>query len=58
MRLSKPGIVNVYEIGDMSEYRVKTFEDTDREWLQFVIDCRNGKDIYRDCDAVIGNVGG
>lgn len=56
MRLSKPAIVNVYEIGDMSGYRVKKFEDTDREWLQFVVDCRNGKDIYKDYDAVIGNV--
>ena len=40
----------------MSGYRVKKFEDTDREWLQFVVDCRNGKDSYKDYDAVIGNV--
>ncbi len=56
LRLSKPAIVNVYETGDMSGYRVKKFDDTDREWLQFVVDCRNGKDIYKDYDVVIGNV--
>ena len=56
MRLSKPAIVNVYDVSDMSEYRVKRFTDTDREWLQFVIDCRNGLDVYKDYDAVIGNV--
>ena len=30
--------------------------DTDKEWLQFVVDCRNGKDVYRNYDAIIGNV--
>ncbi len=56
MRLSKSAIVNVYEVGDISEYRVKEFDDTDREWLRFVAECRNGKDIYKDYDVVIGNV--
>ena len=56
MRLSRPGIINVYEIGDFSDFRVKRFTDTDNEWLQFVVDCRNGKDVYKDFDAVIGNV--
>ena len=41
MRLSKPAIVNAYEIETMEKYRVKKFEDTDREWLRFVVDCRN-----------------
>ena len=35
---------------------MKRFENTDREWLQFVVDCRNGNDVSRDFDAVIGNV--
>lgn len=56
MRLSKPAVVNVYEVEELTGYRVKRFEDTDREWLQFVVDCRNGKDVYKDYDAVIGNV--
>ena len=56
MRLSKPAIVNVYEIETMEKYRVKKFGDTDREWLRFVVDCRNGKDVYKEYDAVIGNV--
>lgn len=56
MRLSKPAVVNVYEVGELTGYCVKRFEDTDREWLQFVVDCRNGKDIYKEYDAVIGNI--
>lgn len=56
IRLSKPGIVNVYEIGDFSKFRIKQFKDTDKEWLQYIVDCRNGKDIYQNYDIVIGNV--
>ena len=56
MRLSKPAIVNEYEIEFMERYRIKKFKDTDRAWLRFVVDCRNGKDVYKEYDAVIGNV--
>ena len=56
LRLSKQGIVNIYEIGSFDGFRVRRFHDTDREWLHFVVDCRNGKDVYRGYDVVIGNV--
>ena len=56
MRLSMPAIVNVYDIGELSEYRIKRFTDTDSEWLNFVCNCRNGKEVYKGYDAVIGNV--
>ena len=49
-------VVNIYEIGELSEYRVKKFYDTDREWLKFVVECRDGRDIYKEYDVVIGNV--
>ena len=55
-RLSKAAVVNVYEIGELSKYRVKKFYDTDREWLRFVVECRDGRNIYREYDVVIGNV--
>ncbi|MGN0240415.1 MAG: DUF3990 domain-containing protein [Candidatus Weimeria sp.] len=56
MRLTKSAIVNVYELGELTGFHVKEFTDTDREWLQYVVDCRNGKDIYKKYDVVIGNV--
>ena len=56
MRLAKPAVVNVYEIGDLSGYRIKRFESPDKQWLQFVVQCRNGEDVYKEYDAVIGNV--
>ncbi len=56
MRQNKPAIVNVYEIGDLTGYRVKQFQNADRDWLQFVVNCRNGADVYKQYDAVIGNV--
>lgn len=56
MRLAEPAVVNVYEVGELSGYRIRKFEDTDKEWLRFVVDCRNGSDVYKEYDAVIGNV--
>ena len=56
MRSGTKAIVNVYEVADLSEYCVKKFADADREWLEFVVNCRRGQDIYKDYDAIIGNV--
>lgn len=56
MRLSMPAIVNIYEVSNVSKYRIKKFNDTDREWLQYVVDCRNGRDVYKEYDIVVGNV--
>lgn len=56
MRLSKQGIVNVYEVGDLSPFNILRFTDTDYEWLQYVVNCRNGRNIYKTYDAVIGKV--
>ena len=56
MRYSGIATVNVYEIADMSKYRLKQFKGADREWLQFVVDCRNGQDIYKEYDVIMGNV--
>ena len=56
MRRSMPAIVNAYDHGELSEYHIKQFTDTDTEWLKFVCDCRNGKEVYKGFDAIIGNV--
>ena len=56
MRLSKMAIVNIYEMDNISSYKIKKFYDTDKDWLQFVCDCRNGKDIYKYFDIIIGSV--
>ena len=56
MRLRETPMVNVYDMGDLSAYRVKRFQGADGEWLRFVCECRRGKEIYADFDAVVGCV--
>ena len=56
MRNRKKAIVNVYELSDdLKEYSVIKFKD-DQIWLNFVCDCRRGKDIYKQYDVAMGSV--
>ena len=60
MRLGKcKPIVNVYNLkDDYRRYNVLNFRDPedDEEWLDFVCDCRDGKEDYRKYDIIIGGV--
>lgn len=57
MRLSKPGIVNVYELSeDLSTFKTLNFEGEDEKWLDFVCSCRKGETKYKEFDIIIGNV--
>ena len=52
-------IVNVYDLkDDYTGYRVLEFRDPehDEEWLDFVCDCRDGKEDYKKYDIIIGGV--
>ena len=46
----KRGLINEYEVDDGIftgyRYNVLTFDDYSYEWLDMVIDCRSGDDIY------------
>ena len=37
-------------------YKVKEFDSYSVEWLDFIIDCRAGSDIYTNYDLVIGGI--
>lgn len=37
-------VVNVYEYEETSKLSIKTFPKMSEEWLQFVVDCRMGRD--------------
>ena len=54
---SDEAVINVYEFNYFKTknvgYRFNEFETYNREWLNFVVDCRNGKDISADYDIVI-----
>ncbi len=45
-------IVNIYTVRFNSNVKVLEFKEMSEKWLDFIIDCRNGKD--HDYDIVIG----
>ena len=52
-------VVNVYELkDDFAGYQVLEFRDPedDEKWLDFVCDCRDGREDYRNYDIIIGGV--
>ena len=56
-KMADDAIINVYEFNYFKTknvgYRFNEFETYNKEWLNFVVDCRNGKDISADYDIVI-----
>ncbi len=55
-RLKKPAFMNVYDMKeDWSGWKVKVFESYDREWLDFVLDCRDGN-VVGDYDMIVGGI--
>lgn len=53
-------VVNVYhfdiESAEADNVRIKRFNTYNIEWLNYVVDCRKGKDISLDYDIVEGGV--
>lgn len=50
-------IVNKYEMSEnFSGLNKKTFADDLSEWIDFVCDCRDGKDGYKAFDIILGKV--
>ena len=50
-------VISVYEFNYFKTknvgYRFNEFETYNKEWLNFVVDCRKGKDVTADYDIVI-----
>jgi len=50
-------IINVYQLPDTWDgFRVLEFHGADEEWLDFVCASRQGKELYKAYDVIIGNV--
>jgi hypothetical protein len=45
-------IVNIYDFNPDNSLKIKRFEEMTEEWLDFIVDCRNGK--KHNFDIVIG----
>lgn len=56
-RRGKNGIVSYYQFNECAwqELKVLTFETYSEEWLDFVLNCRSGKDVT-DYDIVTGGI--
>jgi len=58
-RKGKDGYLNIYnlEIEETKErYKVKIFESYNIEWLDFILQCRDGSSIYLEYDMIIGGI--
>ena len=55
--IGKNGFVTEYTLEDkaMIEFKVKKFDVYSNEWLDFILNCRSGKDMS-DYDIVIGGI--
>ncbi len=50
-------IVNVYTLSDdNAEFKSKSFDDDLSEWIDFVCACRDGNEIYKEYDIIMGKV--
>ena len=57
LRQGKAGVVNQYEFSEekLAKFQVLHFEKYSEEWLDFILNCRSGKDST-DYDLVVGGV--
>ena len=58
-RRGKNGFLNIYnlDIDKVKEvYKVKEFLNYDIEWLDFILECRAGSNIYLEYDIIIGGI--
>ncbi len=59
VNLGLPQWLNVYELDDdymQKNARSKKFEAYDKEWLDFIVDCRNGKEQWKSYDYIEGGI--
>lgn len=55
-RRGQPAWLNIYElVDDIDRWNIKTFDAYDKQWLDFVAQCRDGKEVG-DYDMVIGGI--
>lgn len=55
----QPGLINTYLLDRkriLEEARVKIFDAYDEDWLEFIVACRSGKNIWQQYDYIEGGV--
>lgn len=58
IRMQPEAVVNKYDISGLWEsgLSIKVFESPEGDWLDAVVDCRKGQDVFVGCDVVLGPV--
>lgn len=59
MRIGEKAFVNIYEFDDSAveeKSRFKKFSEYNEEWLDFVLDCRRGKQDFLNYDIIEGGI--
>ena len=56
IRKAEQAIINTYELACPDTYRMKRFDAYDKEWLDFIVDSRAGKQPWKDFDIIEGGV--
>jgi hypothetical protein len=55
----KPQWLNIYQLDDVTvkqQYRCLRFSAYDKEWLEFIVSCRNGSNVWQEYDIIEGGV--
>lgn len=56
LRAGNDAYLHIFEYSPIADLRIKIFDSYDEEWLDFVCNCRNGKDVYKQYDIIEGGV--
>jgi len=56
IRCTGKGIVNVYNMEANQELKIKDFGDDLEAWIDFVCACRNGSELFKEYDVIMGKV--
>lgn len=57
--IHEPQWLNVYQLDKtaaLQNFRYLHFEAYDKKWLEFIVNCRRGKDVWKDFDLIEGGV--
>lgn len=56
IRRAEQAIINAYEFSPPTGYSTKRFDTYDKEWLNFIVDSRSGRQPWADFDIIEGGV--
>lgn len=56
IRAGKDAFLHIFEYTPDEDFKVKTFDSYNEEWLDFVCRCRQGNDVYKQYDIIEGGV--